>query len=129
MLSSSSSVTSKPWLKWSESGIKTHMRDLSHCDFSSSQMWTESCTQFTSQNCSRKERFIGREAELAGKGLDYKGLLVHFDAAFHFTNVEGDEESVAGCAPSCASGGTFSSDAACRTLVARSGRSWSWYLH
>ncbi|KAF2403354.1 hypothetical protein EJ06DRAFT_526940 [Trichodelitschia bisporula] len=42
---------------------------------------------------SRKERFVGPAAELAEKGLDYQGLLVPIDAAFRFTDVEGDDES------------------------------------
>ncbi|TLD36447.1 mannitol-1-phosphate 5-dehydrogenase [Venturia nashicola] len=43
---------------------------------------------------SRKERFIGPASQLAELGESYKALLVSIDAAFRFTNIEGDEESV-----------------------------------
>ncbi|KAE9974545.1 hypothetical protein BLS_005281 [Venturia inaequalis] len=43
---------------------------------------------------SRKERFIGPASQLAEMGESYKNLLVSIDAAFRFTNIEGDEESV-----------------------------------
>lgn len=43
---------------------------------------------------SRKERFVGPAAELAGRGDSVDALLGAIEMGFRFQNVEGDEESV-----------------------------------